>query len=245
MDERNGEQLAVAAALERVADIARELAAPEDLDETLQQVVDLAVDYVEHCEGATMLFVQPNGDVVTPAWSGQQARAADLAQHRTGEGPCMSALREHETIIIEDMASEDRWPLWRDEVSELGWRSMVGLRLFVADDSIGALDLYSSRANAFDRSARALATVFASHAAVAIKASISEAGLHHALAARDVIGQAKGVLMEREDLSAQQAFQRLRRLSNDHNIKLRDLARDIAETRAVPGTTADTDRADQ
>lgn len=201
----------------------------------LQLVVDLAVGYIEPCAGATMLFVRRRGEIVTPAWSGQQARAADLAQHETGEGPCLSALHEHETIVVDDLASEERWPRWRDAVSELGWRSMVGLRLFVAEDTMGALDLYSSRAQAFDVHAQALGGVFASHAAVAMKASISDAGLEKALEHRDVIGQAKGVLMERERLSARAAFERLRELSMDHNIKVRDLARDIAESGVVPG----------
>lgn len=237
MTERAGEGLTGTAALERVADIARELAGAENLDETLQLVVDLAVDYIEHCEGATMLFVQSDDSVVTPAWATPEARAADTAQHDTGQGPCLSAMQEHETIVVEDMASEDRWPQWRAEVSDLGWRSMVGLRLFVAEDTMGALDLYSTRPRGFDEHSQALAAVFASHAAVAMKAAISQEGLQHALASRDVIGQAKGVLMERERLSAQQAFERLRELSNQHNIKVRDLARDITETGAVPDRT--------
>lgn len=239
MTEPTGEELTAIAALELVADIARELSEAEDLDETLQRVVDLAADHVGPCEGATMLFVQPRGKIVTPAWSSQQARAADMAQHKTGEGPCMSALREHKTIVIDDIESEDRWPKWRDEVSALGWRSMVGLRLFVADDSLGALDLYSSKPKAFDPYAQALAAVFASHAAVAMKASINETGLQYVVASRDVIGQAKGVLMERERLSPQQAFQRLRKLSNERNIKLRELALDIVETGEVPDQLQD------
>lgn len=234
MTEDTGEELTGVTALERVADIARKLADTEHLDETLQRVVDLAEDYIEHCEGVTLLFVRPDDSMVTPAWSNREARAADIAQHETGEGPCLSAIREHETIVIDDLASEERWPKWRAEVSELGWRSMVGVRLFVAENTMGALDLYSPRAHGFDEQSQALAKVFASHAAVAMKAAISDHGLKLALEARDLIGQAKGVLMERERLSAQQAFRRLRDLSNQHNLKLRDLARDIAETGEMP-----------
>lgn len=239
MTERAGEQLTGTAALERVAGIARALSEAEDLDTTLQLVVDLAVGYIEPCDGATMLFIRPDGEVVTPAWSGQQARAADLAQHKTGEGPCFSALREHRTIVIDDLASEDRWPKWRAEVSELGWRSMVGLRLFVAGDTMGALNLYSSRSGGFDTHAQALAHVFASHAAVAMKAVLGtaagEEGVEVALLAREVIGQAKGILMVSHELTPDEAYTMLRRVSDEHNIEVHVLATQIiAGTMTLP-----------
>jgi AmiR/NasT family two-component response regulator len=79
-----------------------------------------------------------------------------------------------------------------------------------------------------------LAQVFASHAAVALKAAISEAGTQAALESRDVIGQAKGVLMAREGLTADDAFARLRSLSQQRNQPVRDLAEDIATTGEVP-----------
>lgn len=221
------------AALEEVAAIARRLAAADDLDETLQQVVDLAQDYIEHCDGASLMLVT-GGRVSIAASTHGDAFRADQAQQETGEGPCLTAQREHETIVIGDIEADDRWPSWRTEVTELGWRSMLGLRLFVAGDTLGALNLYSCRPDSFDRRSRALGQVFAAHAAIAMKAAASEAGLHQALESRGLIGQAKGVLMERERLTGQQAFDRLAQLSNDHNIKLRELARGIVETGEVP-----------
>lgn len=228
-----GEDLTGAAGLERAAGIARRLAEADDLDETLQRIVDLAVGYIEDCDGATLMVIR-RGEVITPAFSGPDAREADLAQYRAGEGPCLSAMEQHETVSIDDLEAEERWPKWRDEVSDLGWRSMVGLRLFVAESTLGALDLYARRAAGFDECSRALAQVFASHAAVAMKAAITESGLHRALESRDIIGQAKGVLMERERLTGEEAFGRLRELSNHHNIKVRELARHIAETGELP-----------
>ena len=233
MADRTGQDTRDESALERVADIARELADTDGLDETLQRVVDLAMDYIEPCDGATLMVVN-GGSVTTPASTGADANAADLAQFETGEGPCLSAMRDHETVTMEDIADDDRWPRWRDKVADLGWGSMIGLRLFVAEDTMGALDLYSRRPSAFDNHDEALARVFASHASVAMKAAISESGLQRALESRDIIGQAKGVLMERERLSGQQAFQRLVSISNDQNRKLREVARHIAETGALP-----------
>ncbi len=217
----------------RVAEIARRLAEADDLDETLQRIVDLAADYLEPCDGVTMT-VYRGGKPITPASTDAAARDADLAQYRTDEGPCLTALRDHHVIVIKDIETDDRWPLWRAEVSELGWSSMMGVRLFLGEDTMGALNLYSRTADAFDGHHQALAQVFASHASVAMKAAISEQGLHRALATRDFIGQAKGVLMERRRLSGEEAFATLRRLSSRHNIKLRDLARQIVETGEIP-----------
>ena len=232
-DDEPGEDLGAMAGLERVARVARRLAEAETLDETLQLIVDLGQDYIDHCDGVTLMFVR-SGKVSTPAFSNLEAMRSDQAQYTAGEGPCLSAMREQETMVIEDLSEEERWPAWREEISDLRWRSMIGLRLFIAEDTLGALNLYSREPHGFDTESQQLGQVFASHAAVAMKASINDQGLHEALETRDIIGQAKGVLMERERLSGQQAFERLRRLSNDHNVKLRELARRIVETGEVP-----------
>ena len=232
-DLRAGEDLEGTDALQRVADIARQLAAAESLDQTLQRIVDTATEYIEQCDGATLMIVR-SGEVSTPAASHVDAKRADEAQYATGEGPCLSSMREHETIVIDDIAADERWPDWRDEVDGLGWRSMLGLRLFVAEDTLGALDLYSRQRDGFDRESQVLGQVFASHAAVAMKSAINDQGLKEALASRDVIGRAKGILMERERLTGQQAFDRLRKLSNDRNVKLRELAQRISETGEIP-----------
>ena len=232
--EASAEQLEGQAALERVASIARQLAEAEDLDATLQRTVDLSTEYLEHCDGATLMLIDRGDRVITPAFTSLDARRADAAQYDTGQGPCLTAMQQHETIVIEDLDTEQRWPQWRDEVSQLGWRSMVGLRLFLAQDTMGALNLYSRSTDGFPQASQLLAQVFASLAAVAMKAAITDAGRQRALQARDDIGQAKGILMEREKLSGQQAFERLRHLSNTNDTKVRDLARDIAETGEVP-----------
>lgn len=219
--------------LRRAADVARTLAEGDDLDETLQRIVDLAVSYIGTCAGASVMFLR-DGDVTTPASTGAEAQQADLAQHETGEGPCLAALREHTTVIVDDIGGDDRWRAWHDEIEHLGWRSMVGKRLFLDGHTMGALNLYSREVEGFDEHAQALGEVFASHASIALKTAISVAGLREALQTRDVIGQAKGVLMERRRITGQQAFDHLRELSNNRNVKLRELARQIVETGEIP-----------
>lgn len=233
MADGSDRELAEEEALEKLVNIARQLAESDSLDETLQRIVDLSRDYLDNCDGSTLMLVR-GGQVVTPASTDLDAYKADKAQHETGEGPCLSAMREHETIVIDDIPSDERWPRWRAKVSSLGWCSMVGLRLFVAEDTMGALDVYSRQTDGFDRHSQALARFFAAHAAVAMKAAISDAGLQRALESRDIIGQAKGILMERERLSGQQAFERLRQLSNAQNVKVRELAQHITESGEVP-----------
>jgi GAF domain-containing protein len=137
-------------------------------------------------------------------------------------------------VIADLEEEEERWPAFRDRAVGLGARSMLAVRLFVLGDTMGALNFYSSRPDAFDERSRLLAQVFASHAAVALKAAISEAGAEAALRTRDIIGQAKGVLMERERLTAAEAFDRLRELSQRRHQTVRDLAEQIATTGEVP-----------
>jgi GAF domain-containing protein len=176
------------------------------------------------------MLVRRGGAISSPAYSSEIAYRSDLAQYEADEGPCLEALREHVTVVIDDLEADDRWPAYRAAALPLGVRAMISFRLFVQQDSMGALDFYSSTPHAFGRRARALGQVFASHAAVAMKAAIAEVGLHAALESRDVIGQAKGILMARDGVTAAVAFDRLRTASQRRNVPLRALAADVAET---------------
>ncbi|HSK25209.1 MAG TPA: GAF and ANTAR domain-containing protein [Egicoccus sp.] len=220
------------AALETVAQIARKLAAAPSLDETLQRIVDLGVEYIEPCEGASISFIRGRA-LSTPVWSNRTVFEADRAQYRHNQGPCLEAISVHETIIIDDLAEETRWPKWREAVLELNLRSSISFRLFLisnGEETFGSLNMFSSRAHAFDSRARALGQVFASHAAVALKAAITETGLEQAVRSRDIIGLAKGVLMERHDISADQALQMLRQTANERKITIRALAEQVTES---------------
>ncbi|MEX2627248.1 MAG: GAF and ANTAR domain-containing protein [Ilumatobacteraceae bacterium] len=220
--------------LTQVADIARQMAESADLDELLQRIVDLGEAYLEGCDGVSMMLIRRGGELMSPAYSSEVAYESDLAQYRNDEGPCLEALREHETIVIDDLRTEQRWPNYRAEALALGVRSMISFRLFVHADTMGALDFYSRTPHAFDDHSRALGQVFASHAAVAMKSAIAEVGLHAALRTRDLIGQAKGILMARESLDAAAAFVRLREVSQARNLALRDLAEEVTRTGQLP-----------
>jgi hypothetical protein len=222
------------AGLERIAEIARRLAEEDHLDGLLQRTVDLGEAYLEGCDGVSIMIVRKGGEVSTPASSSTLARDGDQAQHEARQGPCLEAIREHHTVLMDDMRTEQRWPAFCELALRLGIRSMVSTRLFILRDTMGSLNFYSVSPHAFGQAELVYGEVFASHAAVALKAAITESGLGAALETRDIIGQAKGVVMAREGLDADDAFELLRQRSQSLNVPVRDLAEEIARTGAVP-----------
>ena len=110
----------------------------------------------------------------------------------------------------------------------------MAIRLFVEEDTMGALNLYCSAPDAFDESDVALATVFAVHASVAISAARREEGLEQKAESRDVIGRAKGILMAPIRCRDEEAFALLRSASQRMNVKVRDIAQQLVEQKPAP-----------
>jgi len=210
--------------------MARSLLAEADVQKTLQRIVELAVDNIDGCDHAGITVLHA-GIFSTPAFSDEVPVAVDAIQYETGEGPCVDAIREHEVFRTGNMATETRWPKFSTRAQrETGVTSMMGFRLFVAGDTLGALNLFSKVADAFDDEASAAGSVFAAHAAIALSTALHDEQMSQALASRDVIGQAKGILMAKEGVTADEAFDMLRRASQRLNMKLREVAEDIART---------------
>ena len=128
----------------------------------------------------------------------------DALQYETGEGPCLSAIREHDVFVTGDLGCEDRWPRFSQRaVDETGIRSMLAFRLFLEEETLGALNLYSTQTDAFDERARALGAVLAAHAAVAMSAATGQEQteqLEAALTNSREIGMALGILMTQSRL---------------------------------------------
>jgi transcriptional regulator with GAF, ATPase, and Fis domain len=214
----------------RLSDLARALQHEDDVDGTLQAIVYAAVDTVPGAQYAAMSVVEKRRAVYTRAGTADVVFEVDRVQYDTGEGPCLSAVYEQRTVRLPDMTTEARWPRFTRRTVELGVLSMLSFRLYVQQDDLGALNLYSGDKFAFDDESEHVGLLFASHAAVAMSGAHQEEHLHRALAARDLIGQAKGILMERYKITADQAFGLLARASQHTNIKLVDLARTLADT---------------
>ncbi len=131
------------------AEIARTLLVAETVDETLQQVVHLAVDTVEGCDNCGVSIVQLDGGITTPAATSDSVAKCDELQYEFGEGPCVSAIWEQQTFESDDLTQERRWPQWAPRAVELGANSLVSFRLFVNGNTLGALNLYAEKPRAF------------------------------------------------------------------------------------------------
>jgi transcriptional regulator with GAF, ATPase, and Fis domain len=227
---------------ETFGEVARALLAEPDTQHTLQRIVNLAVQTIDGCDHAGMSLVASN-KVDTSAASDEVGPKVDALQNETGEGPCLSAIRDHEVFQAEDLSKDQRWPRFSARAAEeTGVHSILAFRLFVEEDTLGALNLYSQRTGAFGQEDRVVGAVFATHAAVAFSTAQHDAEMDKALASRDLIGQAKGILMNQEGVTADEAFEMLRRASQNLNMKLREVAEQVTYTGAMPPRSPPTGR---
>jgi transcriptional regulator with GAF, ATPase, and Fis domain len=214
-------------------EVARVLASHDDMQTTLERIVNLAVEHLDSCEFAGVSFVEGRR-ISSPASSNEVPAILDRIQSETDEGPCIDAIKEHEVFQTGDLAAEARWPQFsRRAFEETGVQSILSLRLFVEHDTMGALNLYATEGDAFDEADVALGSVFAVHAAVAMAAARREEGLERKAEGREAIGRAKGIIMARSGVSDERAFEMLKAASQRLNLKLRDVARQVNEGTAA------------
>jgi len=207
-----------------------------DVQDTVDRAAALAPGIVDGCDHAGVTIITRDGEIQTQTASDEIHRQVEDLQHALREGPCFDALWTTETVRSPDLAADERWPRWAPRaVRELGTASMVCYQLFVTEKSLGSMNLYSRRRHAFDDDAMDAGAHLAANVAVALAASQESEQLHSALATRTTIGQAEGILVERFDVSADRAFAILRRVSQDSNVKLRDVAARLVQTRRTPG----------
>ena len=165
----------------------------------------------------------------------------DQLQIESGEGPCLDAATQRTTFYADDLIDDPRWPTFGPPAVATGVRSVLAYSLSTARPS--ALNMYARLPAAFGATDRAQGQLFATLARLAIDSAEqrasdkSKAGnLADALRTRELIGQAQGILMERERITADQAFDVLRRASQHMNIKLREVAETLVETGESPDT---------
>lgn len=219
----------------QLAEAAREMASEGSKRDTLEKAVQMSTEIIEACELAGISVVHPEG-IETPTATHEELRRIDQWQYEIGEGPCLEALRQEDVITSGDLANDDRWPKWGQQIArELGVQSSLSYRLFTTGRSLGALNLFSRRTNAFTDEDVLDGLALAAHVAVALAAAMKEDQLLHALRTRTTIGQAQGILMERFDIDADHAFDVLRRVSSQSNRKLREVAAELVQSRRTPG----------
>lgn len=222
----------------QLAHAARSMQGEAGMQGTLDMAATVATEVIGDCDIAGVSIVSRDG-IDTPVASGEELRLLDELQYELGQGPCFDTLREHETVHSPDLATDERWPKWGSRVAdELGVRSVLSCRLFTTRDTLGAMNLYSHRPDAFDHEDVYVALALSAHVAVALADAQNAEQMERAVSSRTVIGQAEGILMERFDISAEQAFEVLRRVSQDGNVKLNQVAADLVRTRRTPGADA-------
>lgn len=225
--------------------VAGGLSTGKRLEETLHLVVAAAVEMIPDCQHAGVLLYV-DGQIEPMASSDPLVAKLDQIQVDVGEGPCLDTLLGAPPYVgSDDLADDPAFPVFGPRAAELGARSALGLRL-LAGRRLGALNLYSPAPHAFGVADRAKAVILASHCATAIDIALNRAeeeqanrdDLDAALASRAVIGQAQGILMERERITADDAFDVLRRASQELNVKLRDVAQRLVDTGEDPRSRA-------
>jgi GAF domain-containing protein len=223
---------------EDFAAIARALQAETTPERTQQRITRAAVDAIGGCDHAAISLVGRRGGVRTAASTDDVPGRVDAVQYETGQGPCLDAMSGLGTTVIDDLSSDGRWPAFsRRAAEETGVRSMLSFHLFVQGDTIGVLSLYSRRPAAFDSHDRAVGTVLAAHAAIALTAAAERRHaqqLEEALRSSREIAMAMGVLMGRGGVTEDEAFTQLRRASQYLNVKLREVAAGVVQTGGLP-----------
>jgi len=211
------------------SETARILFAAGTVTETLAQVVELAVSTIEGCDFAGLFLVE-NDVITSPIHTDPIVDEVDDLQNETGEGPCLDAITQRLIVYAGDLVDDPRWPRFGRQATAAGIRSVLALPLTQIGD-VGVVDLYARYPGAFGVVDRAKAVILASLASLALATARTHEeeerrarNLEVALATREVIGQAQGILMERERIGPRQAFDILRRASQHLNRKLRDVA---------------------
>ncbi|MEK6437854.1 ANTAR domain-containing protein [Pseudonocardia sp. T1-2H] len=219
------------------------LLSADTVAEVLERVVRATTEIVPGADLVSVTMRDPDDGFRTPVETDPLATRLDELQYEMDEGPCVAATRKEGLGLVfkRDLAAAPDFPRYGPAAAELGVRSVLAVGLFPQGDAprMGALNLYSMSAGGLDDADRDVALVLAAHASTALAATeacsaadLEAAQLRTALQSRDVIGQAKGILMERRGISAAEAFDVLRAASQSLNVKLATIAETLVSRRA-------------
>jgi hypothetical protein len=225
-------------------ELTRLLLAAETVQDVLRRVVVVARNVIPSADLVSITIRHQDGTLETPVGTAREAVELDQSQYRAGNGPCVDAADPAGPAyaLSNDLHSETAWPTFASDAAAHGYKSVLSTALLPSPDDVrftGALNVYSSRADAFDHSARDLAFLLSTHGSLALalaqtRGTLAGADkvavdLRRAVESRTLIGQATGILMARRGLTADQAFEVLSRTSQNRNIKLARLAALLAD----------------
>lgn len=242
MDPEENDQLVVA-----LRNAAHELAkrrSIRDLEVTLGEIVASAVATIDSIDAGSISMTE-RGRVDTRHPTSETIRKLDETQSELGEGPCITAIDdppESGIVVAQDLggADADRWPRFAPYAVEAGYRGLMSTTLSTEGGVHAALNLYSATPDAFTEHCRTMAGLFGVQAALLLYGTNQAVHLQKAVDSRDVIGQAKGILMERFKVDDEAAFQMLVRSSQDTNVRLTEVAHWLSTEVARGNRSTDT-----
>jgi putative methionine-R-sulfoxide reductase with GAF domain len=222
-----------------LTEMAALLLAVEDMNEALSHIARIAVAVIPDGPSCGITVIR-NGQPVTEVYAGSVPAWVDNAQYERGDGPCLQALRTGSQVVVQDLAAEDRWQGWPSVALEAGAHGVYAHPLQVSGEVLGALNLYAHEPNMFAEEVQRIALQFAKPAELLLAGVVHRLSqdevirqLHAAMSSRSVIDQAMGVIMAQRHCGPEEALNALRRMSNDSNVKLRDLAANLIASLAA------------
>ncbi|WP_396932389.1 GAF and ANTAR domain-containing protein [Mycolicibacterium sp.] len=214
-----------------MAELARAVAGPKSVQDVLSEVTTAAVELIAGIDTAGILLVSRGGRFESLAGTSELPHDLDELQRILDEGPCLAAATGELVVQVDDFRADTRWPAYAAGAIKIGVLSGLSYRLYTSDQTAGALNLFGFEPRSWDEESVMTGSVLAAHAAAALLASRHAEQMHSAVVSRDRIGQAKGIIMERFKVDDTAAFELMRRLSQERNTKLADIADRIINTR--------------
>jgi GAF domain-containing protein len=213
----------------------------ESLERSLQRIAELAQSHVVGAESVSVTVRERDGSWRTAACTDGIAVEIDRAQYDSNRGPCLDACLHGTVVRVDAVLASDQWPEYASAALRQGIRSSLSIPVLTDSAPAGAVNVYSTMENVWTGRSEDTGSRLAAQAAIAVanaflydQAMETARHLERAVDSRDLIGQAKGILMERHKITAAEAFDRLRDLSQQQNMKLRNVAEVVATTGAIP-----------
>lgn len=221
------------------ATLSEQLNADWDAEVAPHAICERAIEAVPAARWCGITLRRRRGRLETVAVTDPVVEKWDALQYELDEGPCLESAQDEGSFVVRNVATDDRWPRWGPLVAELGVGSMVSIQMSTPEDgadgaTLGAINLYADRVNAFTRADVDLALVYGVHASSALAAAQQISSLETAVKSRHLIGVAQGILMQRYGLSQSRAFELMQRYSSSATIKLREVADVVIQSRELP-----------
>jgi transcriptional regulator with GAF, ATPase, and Fis domain len=212
-----------------IAELASALARGAGIEEVLTKLTLASLALVPSADYAKISTIDNRG-LFSVAATSKLTTSLDSAQQAARQGPCLEAITARNIIRCDDLATDVRWPRFARHATTIGVRSVLSCPIDIPGDTSATLSLFGVRAEAFGAQSETVGAMLANHAAIVLVHDKHERQFRAALATRDVIGQAKGIVMARFGVDATRAFAMLVAISRDTNTPVRELAARLADS---------------